>query len=53
MQANRSTVARLEAALVLVTASIACLAGSAAAVPIHEPTSGADGSAVILDLDRS
>jgi hypothetical protein len=49
MKANRSAVARLEAALVLVTASTAGLANSAAAVPTHEPTDGADGGAVFLD----
>lgn len=53
MQANRSAVVRLEVALVLVAASTAKLAGSAAKVPTHEPTDGADGGAVLSDLNFS
>jgi hypothetical protein len=53
MQANCSTVAGPGAALVLAMASVAGLAGSAASVPTHEPTDGADDGAVLSDLNVS
>jgi hypothetical protein len=53
MQANRSAVVRLEVAFVLVAASTAGLAGSAAKVPTHEPTDGADDGAVLSDPNSS
>lgn len=44
LNANLPTIARLGVALALVAASVAGLAGGAAAVPTHQPADGDDGA---------